>query len=265
MIMRLSDSYVFRGSFLSPNIWGYVNTMHKILGRPKRWRESLSNHDFSPDIAIAALEQTSPTACMTLKASYQESPVYTFAYARKLFSSKWAAGTDLTYLKSSSAVVSSYGARYKSDNLISSLAVTCSPNFEKPINEGLKEKIYGFRTNFVTRISDRITAAAEIESNPLIQQDFDKSLDNLKENFTVRLGYEYQFAQARVCGSIDNNWCLQQTIEDATGESGLVLILSFLGIQMSGELDFKNDNYRFGFGFELSPSLVTGRQASESS
>lgn len=145
-------------------------------------------------------------------------------------------GADWALLKSSGASVSSYGARYQNDDLICSGVVSVSPNFQKTMAEGMKEKVLNLRVGGASRVNERVTLAAEAELplNP-------GSKAAAVERSMARLGYEYQFAQSRVTGSIDTALTLSQTIQDISG------------LQFSGELDFKNDSYKMGFGFELSP------------
>eukprot|EP01055_Gregarina_sp_Pseudo9_P000471 Gregarina_sp_Pseudo_9__470@NODE_12_length_6581_cov_71_440079_g10_i0_p8_GENE_NODE_12_length_6581_cov_71_440079_g10_i0NODE_12_length_6581_cov_71_440079_g10_i0_p8_ORF_typecomplete_len156_score42_15Porin_3/PF01459_22/1_5e11Toluene_X/PF03349_16/0_027_NODE_12_length_6581_cov_71_440079_g10_i024592926 len=152
--------------------------------------------------------------------------------AARLYSRLWAGG-DFSWMSASGAILNNYGLKYKQDNTVVAASVSATPNFNKPVEEGLKERVYSTRITGARKINERLSVGAEVET-PI--QDI--------RSTSVRLGYEVSFHQARVLGCVDSEWKLRTTVEDASG------------LQLSGELDFANDNFKFGFGFELSPTAL---------
>lgn len=59
------------------------------------------------------------------------------------------------------------------------------------------------------------------------------------------VGYDYMFRNARVRGTINSNWVVSAQVEEKLSP-GFTLV-------MTGEVDNKKDEYKFGFGLTLEP------------
>lgn len=124
--------------------------------------------------------------------------------------------------------------KHKNQNQCTTALVTSTPNFDKPAQEGLNERIFSVKMLHLRRLNERLTVAGEVEI-PLHQV----------QNSVGRLGHETMFAEARVSSTVDSSGRIQTSIEDATG------------LQFTGSVDFVHDDYKFGFGFDMAASRKT--------
>lgn len=133
-------------------------------------------------------------------------------------------GGDITWVSANGSSIGSLGFRYTpTANTALSGSILRQPDFT-----GGKEAIHSLKMQYIRKISDRLNAGTELEVSEC-------------GSSALRLCYEYLFHQARVQGQIDSTGRISVFAQEASG------------LALSGSIDYKSSDYKFGLMMVISP------------
>lgn len=133
-------------------------------------------------------------------------------------------GGDVTWVSANGSSIGSLGLRYTpTPSNCFSATVLRQPDFS-----GGKEAIHSIKMQYFRKISDRLNAGTELEVSEC-------------GSSALRLCYEYLFHQARIQGQVDSTGRVSVFAQEASG------------LALSGSIDYKLSDYKFGLMMLISP------------
>lgn len=136
-------------------------------------------------------------------------------------------GGELTWIGANGASIGAIGARYTQGKNIISCQLSRQPDFKSPT--GLTKETHSGKVQYVRKITDRLSAATELEYT---HPDMESSM---------KIGWEYAFRHARIQGLIDTCGRVSLSAQDASG------------FGVSGVIDYWKNDYKFGFMMHVVP------------
>eukprot|EP00923_Selenidium_pygospionis_P002344 GHVN01003607.1.p1 GENE.GHVN01003607.1~~GHVN01003607.1.p1 ORF type:complete len:390 (+),score=68.60 GHVN01003607.1:59-1228(+) len=136
-------------------------------------------------------------------------------------------GGELTWIAAQGATTASLGGRYNYKNNFWSGSVSRSPDFKS--SQSLLNNVHGAKFQYLRKVNERLSLGAELDVNTDLES-------------ALKMGYDYTFKTvARVQGCLDTGGKVSMFCQDNTG------------FGVSGHIDFRKGDYKFGFIMHMVP------------
>jgi len=168
----------------------------------------------------AALDYAGKDWCSSMKVCWQMAWVVNGSFSQMITPKLHVGGELIRIGIQGGASIGTVGFRYSNGDDTCTGTFSRSPDFKNPARTS---QIHQAKLQYVRRVNERLSLGTEFEYSVPDQES------------ALKVGYEYNFRQARVQGHIDTS-----------GKIGC-MVSDFQGFGFSGTIDYLKNDYKFGF------------------